>query len=650
MCLIQIKIGMSEKVNYIEKLKDNPELLKTLPKEFLEDKEIIKVALVRLMPYYISDDVFFSMFKSLELFELIDISLKNDVEFVNELMDVCSGYLFQYLPDTLRKNKEVYQFAVKRTGFEYVFNRLLKESIGDENIDIERLKNLEEPIRNFLSTISITEYAGSEILKDKESILIALERDPLTFQFLNDEMKSDIEISNKALSFGSLNMRQLNKKEVKTSLPKRLKYIKDLKKKPYLLNTLPKEYLSDKEIVKAALIRKWHDYEFNFKILEIFKDVDKTLRYDVDFIKELMESCSGYLFEYLPLALREDEDVLFFALRHSGYDYIYDKMKQDAEPDEEHYNEDYVDDISYELYLHICHEKSIMCHAGKNLLRNKEVVEKTLEFEEDGFYYASDELNDDKELALEAVLVDATNFQNLSETLRDDEEIALATAEANGAFLEEFDYHGKWSYLNSCFFQKLSFRLQNDRSFIIKLISNVYGAEFVLEYLSESFKNDKKLVLIAVKKSGEVLQFASDSLKSNKKIVMAAFKKNDIAFRYASKEVKDDKKFVLKILQKSISFYEHISDRLKKDKDILATIFNTKVSVFRDVFFLDKLLNNQSLFLEIVNDYPFILEYASDKLKDNKEFVLEVIKENSKALEYVNERFQNAPDILALKK
>jgi len=38
---------MSEKANYIEKLKEKLELLKTLPKEYLADKDIInKVAIV----------------------------------------------------------------------------------------------------------------------------------------------------------------------------------------------------------------------------------------------------------------------------------------------------------------------------------------------------------------------------------------------------------------------------------------------------------------------------------------------------------------------------------------------------------------------------------------------------------------------------
>ena len=38
---------MLEKANYIEELKEKPELLKTLPKEFLADKDFIKGAFNR---------------------------------------------------------------------------------------------------------------------------------------------------------------------------------------------------------------------------------------------------------------------------------------------------------------------------------------------------------------------------------------------------------------------------------------------------------------------------------------------------------------------------------------------------------------------------------------------------------------------------
>lgn len=511
---------MKDKNKYIEELQQNPSLLKTLPKEYLTDKDIIKAALVRKMPYYISDDSFFSMFSCLELFEDVDNSLRNDTLFIKDLILTCSGYLFQYLPENLRNDKEIYLYSIKHSGFEYVYKRLIKESIGDGNLDFEILKNLEESIREFLLTICITEYAGKNILNDKETILIALERDPLTFQFLNDEMKSDVEISNKALSFGSLNMRQINKKVIKKPFPKRLKHIEDLKKDPYSLKKIPKEYLTDKEIIKAALVRPWNDYEFNFAVLELFKEADKSLRYDVNFVKELMKSCTGYLFEYLPSALRDDEEILFFALQHSGFDYVYEIIKAQEDPDDEEFYENYLDDISYELECYVSNQMTIMKYAGKNILNNKEVVLKTLEFEEYGFSNFGDALKDDKEVALDAVNQDATNYTLISDRLKDDEEIALAAAEGNGEFLEGFyDIKITWDYLNTYFFTYLSDRLKHDKLFLIKLIQDSYGAENIIKYIPVELKDDRDIVALVITKDNTLLKFASERLKKDADII-----------------------------------------------------------------------------------------------------------------------------------
>lgn len=390
------------------------------------------------------------------------------------------------------------------------------------------------------------------------------------------------------------------------------KYIEKLKQDPYLLKTLPKEYLADKDIIRAALVRNWYKYESYFLILELFKEADATLRYNKDFVKEMIQSCSGYLFEYLPLVLREDEGILLFALNHSGHKYISNRIRINVEAawhedsnEKEQINDDddigewdtYVDSISYDLYLHICHQMSVMRYAGETILNNKEVVLKTLLLEESGFYYVSDTLHDDSEVALAAVYIDGTNFQSLSDRLKDNEEIALVAAEGNGSFLAEFGYELRWEYLNDCFFQQLSERLKHNREFLITLIENCSGGEFVLKFVSEQFKNDRELVLIAVKKYGKVLEFASDTLKNDKEIVFEAMKKY-YYFEFVSKELKNNKEFVLQVMD-----------------------LNT-----------------------------FAFKYLSDELQNDKDFIIKMVNKKPSILNYVNDILQNDPDILALKK
>ena len=296
-------------------------------------------------------------------------------------------------------------------------------------------------------------------------------------------------------------------------------YIEELKEKPELLKTLPKEYLADKDIIRAALVRNWHNYETNFEVLELFKLADATLRYNKDFVKELIASCSGYLFEYLPLALREDEGILLFALKHSGYEYIYDKMIEDAMPDGEDYDRDHVEDIRYDLFLHINQQMSVMQYAGETILNNKEVVLKTIALEEQGFYYFSDALKDDKEVAFEAVSTDASNFSFVSNRLKDDEEIALNAAYLSGEYWSEFDAYGRWVNVGYSFFDALSDRLKSDKSFLIKLINEIRGGEFALVHFAEEFKDDKDLVLLALSKNYTLIEYASERLKNDPDIL-----------------------------------------------------------------------------------------------------------------------------------
>ena len=59
-----------------------------------------------------------------------------------------------------------------------------------------------------------------------------------------------------------------------------------------------------------------------------------------------------------------------------------------------------------------------------------------------------------------------------------------------------------------------------------------------MQYASDELKNDKNIVMEAVKQYGGALYFASDELKNDKSIVMEAVKQDGSALDFASDELK----------------------------------------------------------------------------------------------------------------
>lgn len=135
--------------------------------------------------------------------------------------------------------------------------------------------------------------------------------------------------------------------------------------------------------------------------------------------------------------------------------------------------------------------------------------------------------------------------------------------------------------------------------------SNVY----TLMYFSKEQKNNKEIILAAVKKDGENLYYASDALKNDREVVLEAVTKTGAALRHASEEFRDDKDVVLKAIEERglYSVFRYASDNLKADKDTV---------------------------LKAIDVYVFDLKYASLELQDDYD-LLKLLKQKD-VLNHVN--------------
>lgn len=304
-------------------------------------------------------------------------------------------------------------------------------------------------------------------------------------------------------------------------MSEKTKYIEALKKDFNVLKTVPKKYLADKDIVKAAFDRQWYEYIqfFNgypdiFRGLKYFEMVDATLRYNKDFVKELITLCSGYLFCYLPKALREDKDLFLFALSNIGSDYVFSNLKNNCQEDGERWDEMGIIDIEYNLRLEI-EKKSITENAEKNLLKDKEVVYKILDIEPESFCYLDDMFYGDKDIALMAVSKGCYNYSRLNDELKQNKEIIKLALEANG--IEPlFDDVAHWSNIENYVIRYIPCAIMKDKSFCLEIINDTqkrYRApEHFLKFCPDSIKDDKDFILELAEKKPLILNYISERL------------------------------------------------------------------------------------------------------------------------------------------
>jgi hypothetical protein len=77
---------------------------------------------------------------------------------------------------------------------------------------------------------------------------------------------------------------------------------------------------------------------------------------------------------------------------------------------------------------------------------------------------------------------------------------------------------------------------------------------WTLRYASDDLKNNREIVLEAIKQNGLALEYASESFRNDKDVVLEAIKKCYHALCYASDDLKDDKEIVLKAIKKSACY------------------------------------------------------------------------------------------------
>ena len=234
---------------------------------------------------------------------------------------------------------------------------------------------------------------------------------------------------------------------------------------------------------------------------------------------------------------------------------------------------------------------SMLSLASDKFKNDKEIVLLAVKNNGLALEYASAALKSDKDVVMAAVMEKEDAMRLASDILKGDKEFILNLIKKGRTYI----------------YCHVSPKVLEERDVAREVITSNKFIDYSL--IPESIKNDKELMLDAVKIKGGTLKSVSERLRGDKDVVRAALNQNGFAIDFATDNIKDDKEFALIALTNKPGSFMFLSERLRDDKELAM--------------------------LAVKSD-GFLLESASERLKNDKEIVLTAIKQNHESLIYAS--------------
>jgi len=442
-----------------------------------------------------------------------------------------------------------------------------------------------------------------------------------------------------------------------------------VKSYPSALEFASKELQADKEIVIEAL-RSKYNAPLNF-FNQPLKYASKELQADKEIVMAAVKQYGGAL-GYASKELQADKEIVMAATydRGEALQYASKELKADKEV------------VSWAIQQ----SSYAIKFASNKLLNNKNLVLEALKShartqyqnssQGDIIKHISLELKDNKAIAMASFknsdpVSNPDTLSFFSTRLRDDEEVVNAA-------IAQREYSATWASLrlrSDIRIISLGENLipyKNDKEIVMAAVKENGKA---LRHASEELQADKKIIMQALKKDGRALLFASKSLKADKEVVMEAVKQDGHSFEYASKELRSDKEVVMEAVKQQGRSFEYASKELQADKDVvIATIKSGYPDVLRyhseitkklradkevmmaavkkngEVLYSahPKLKSDKELVMAAINKDGHNLYYASPALKADKKIVMEAIKKRATALEFAAKELKSDKELVMM--
>ncbi len=166
-------------------------------------------------------------------------------------------------------------------------------------------------------------------------------------------------------------------------------------------------------------------------------------------------------------------------------------------------------------------------------------------------------------------------------------------------------------------------------------ITQVTVSQKLGEFLGDSIKKEKEIVLIALLKDEYNLQLAPLSIRFDQDIVLAAAQHQGMALFYASKSLREDKAVVLQAVTQYGPALQCASHILQNDRQVVLAAVKQCGKALQYASNLCR--SDYQIVLTAVQNDGRALEYAPD-LQNNKDIVLTAIEQCPKAFRFTSIR------------
>jgi hypothetical protein len=408
-----------------------------------------------------------------------------------------------------------------------------------------------------------------------------------------------------------------------------------LKYGPYLRNTRKRfinalnsicDYfidVTDRDTIKA-LIRISPNIVFHSKTRE-------NLKQDRELVLMAVRS-SGQVLQYVTTEFQRDMEIKLYACCDLDSDDVKELL---SDPDIVGANRHLVRNI-------IKQNGALLMYADIELQLDKELVlvaASNSDYLED----ASDRWQDDFEVMCAYIKNDCENaIEYMSDNLLNNREVMRLIHKCDSSFfmLSEFSL------------------LRHDLDLFLEIRE--------LTYFSEAIRNNKRLAILAVKKSGSQLSHCCKELQNDEDVVYAAVSQVGFALQYASRGMQSNIDIVIRALDRYSSPIYSVSNELKKnllfiqyitakaltkqrdiklDQDVVVVAAEHGVSLC-DVS--NEFRSNRDIVMQAVIRNGYELQYASSELRNTRAVVAAAVRQNGESIIYASETLREDYDFALL--